>query len=103
MNVYSESWKGKASLAAAFWIVYIVSGFLLGTVLSFIIAKASPAVSLSFRQGLMLALLLPYTLFATICVWRCGKNSWVGWSILSKIVVIIGLFNGLYALIDLFR
>lgn len=102
MDMFGKSWRGEASLSTAFWIVYVVAGAILWLIVNFIVNSAAPGAVFIFKQSLCLLFLFPYTLFSTICVWRCGKNSHIIWSILSKIVVILALIYSVLAIVTLF-
>lgn len=102
MDVFAQSWQGKASLSTAFWWVYVVVSIILWLIISFIVNSAAPSASMLFKQNLIFLFLFPYTLFSAICVWRCGKNSTTLWSILSKIVVIFGVVFSLLSIVVFF-
>lgn len=102
-NLFARSFKGKASLALAFWIVYVLIGFVLWLILGLIIGMAAPNMSPMTMHNLTLALLLPYIIFAAICVWRCARNSWILWNILARIAVVLGVLNGIISIIQLVR
>ena len=76
MNLIADFWRGRRSLAAAFWLVYV-----LGSLVSF-------KVLLPFADGLgrashtgtawlaIAAVILVYQVFALVSVWRCAG----GWA-----------------------
>lgn len=102
MNIFENSWKGQASLSEAFWLVCVATWLVMSIILSMVISLAAPAVHPLVRQNLLLVFMLPYTLFAGICVWRCGKNAWIGWSIATKILVIFAFLISIFAVVQLF-
>jgi len=100
MSLFVQSWKGQASLAKAFWLVYVVIGLVIGIIVGILVYKMSHA-SPEYQQNLSRAIMFPYTLFASICVWRCGKNSMMLWNILAKIIVVLGILGGLYSIFEI--
>ena len=105
MNLFVQAWRGEASLAKAFWIVFVVVGTVLNLICSLIVRgllDSSPA-TLKAAIIILSIIIFLYTLFSAICVWRCGKNSTSFWSILSKAVVAIAVVFNLVALIINFR
>lgn len=96
-NLFVRAWRGEASLAAAFWLVYFVFSIILAILLVVIFKAINP---LFMDMNLIKAIMLPYTIYGAICVWRCGKNSMILWNILSKIAVILGVLGGCYALLQ---
>jgi hypothetical protein len=104
LRLLERSWKGQASLAAAFWLVYIVFSTVIFLILSVIFSLFVP----NFFTGEVFnqyapsikAIMLPYMLFSAVCVWRCAKNSWLLWNILARIIVVLAVIFGF---INLFR
>lgn len=101
LAMFKQAWKGEASLAKAFWLIYVVIGILLGMLITLVIKMSVENFDYIVYNNLIMAIGLPYTLYSAISVWRCGKNSWVVWSILSKIVVVLGVLGSLMALVHL--
>ncbi|MFZ2315812.1 MAG: hypothetical protein WAW86_09180 [Gammaproteobacteria bacterium] len=115
LSLFKRAWKGEASLAAAFWIIHVLIGsIVLQSIISWAISYFMPELAVSsmnvstaadaqaamFNKHafMMLAICFPYTIYSAICVWRCGKNSWKLWSILSKIIVILSVISGLLSI-----
>lgn len=103
-NLFVRSWKGQASLAAAFWIIYFVALVVLSLILFYIITAIHPPLRTSPIVGAIIStIIFPYLIYAAICVWRCAKNAQVIWKILARIVVILGVLNSVYNIVILFR
>src|SRR5437879_3342395 len=100
MNIFVNCWRGKAPLWKAFWVVGFLFSLILDLILIAILHFAAPDIDVVTRNHWLVLLMFPYNLFVTICVWRCGKNSAVVWSILSKIVVVLGLLT---SILDIYR
>jgi hypothetical protein len=102
MNVFTQSYRGEASLAKAFWIVYVFVSIVLNLIAHFILnnfLSSEPAVFKAISIVLN-CLILFYTFFAFICVWRCGKNSTPFWNVVSKIAIILGLAMSVFYVIN---
>lgn len=95
-NLFVRAWKGEASLAAAFWLVYVVFTFLLEIIVVIVLSFTVPNFSYLTHAPVVMAIVSPYILYAAICVWRCGKNSSAIWRILSRIVVVIAVIGAIY-------
>lgn len=96
MDLFAKSWKGEASLAKAFWLVYVLGIIIIGIIITILISLVIPHLNYLTHNNLVMTILFPYTLFSSICVWRCAKNSSVFWRILAKIIVILGIISGLF-------
>lgn len=100
LKLFERSWKGEASLAAAFWLVYfigsIVIGIILAIIFSFFIPNFSSPEVVGYYSHVIKAIMFPYTLFSAICVWRCAKNSWIVWNILARIIAVLAILSGIY-------
>lgn len=99
-KLFERSWKGQASLAAAFWIVYfvcsIVIGLILGIIFSFVVPNFSnPDVYMQYVYTIK-AIMFPYILFSAICIWRCAKNSWIVWNVLARIIAVLAVLGSAY-------
>jgi hypothetical protein len=104
LKLFERSWKGEASLAAAFWLVYFVFSIIIGFIIAFIFAMmvpnfSNPEIYVQYTP-LIKAILFPYTLFSAICVWRCAKNSWILWNVLARIIIVLAILGGIYALLQ---
>jgi hypothetical protein len=87
LAMFKQAWKGETSLGTAFWLVYLVMGALLSFLIGYIVQSVSPNSDYYFARSLTTTIALPYTLFSAVCVWRCGKNSWIVWNVLTKVIV----------------
>ena len=85
-NIFRRAWKGQERLWKAYW------GHLwLGTFIASSAAIILLPIAALFDISLLITLIpvLPYTAFATVCVWRCAFNSdWRGWGYLARIQLI---------------
>lgn len=90
-------WKGQASLVSAYWLLWILGGALFYLSLLLLIkSQASQAIFVS-----VVFVWFAYIAFSGVSVWRCAWNSsWKGWGYLARVIVIIGVFNALNALVE---
>ena len=90
-NLFIKCWKGEASLAEAYWKVSVLFGLLLTILILTFSVCFFPISDIinenSSYPNVIEAILLPYSLFCTICVWKCGKNSTPVLRILACIVL----------------
>lgn len=98
MDIFTRSWKGEASLAAAFWLVYFLFGIILAIIVTLIFKVTVADFNYTQYQGIIAAVCFPYTLFSVICVWRCARNSSTLWRVLARIIVILAIIFGIYNL-----
>ena len=103
LGIFRDSWQGKASLAKAFWLVYFVFGIIINLIVLALLSATMPGFNYEANSNLLMSIVFPYTLFSAICVWRCGKNSYILWNVLAKVVVVLALLGGLLALIHVIR
>lgn len=100
LKLFIRGWKGEASLAAAFWLIYflgsIVIGILLTLLFSFFIPSFSSPEVIGQYSYIIKAIMFPYTLFSAICVWRCAKNSSIIWNVLARIIAVLAILFGIY-------
>ena len=88
-------WEGQASLASAYWLLWIL-GIILVSLPAYFLFKnqAGPVIVVIF-----LFVYLTYVVFAGVSVWRCAWNTrWKGWGYLARIHVLfwcIAQFAGL--------
>lgn len=94
-NIFARAWQGRASLATAFWIIWFLFSIILGFIIIIILSAIDPNFNFMFQNYKTNAILFPYTLFAAVCVWRCGKNSVGIWRILSRIIMVLAVVGGL--------
>lgn len=95
MDLFVKSWRGEASLAKAFWLVFILLWIILFWIISLIVSKINPHYDFFLHGSLIGSILFPYTLFSSICVWRCGQNSKMIWKVLTRIIVMLFVIFGL--------
>jgi hypothetical protein len=96
LKLFKQSWAGEAPLAKVFWIVYVLFGLIVIFTIDllidiFVSGSFTPFYIHNKYTDMIITLFFPYLLFSSMCVWICGKNSWIEWNILSKISVIIPL------------
>lgn len=105
IDFFVRCWKGQESLAKAYWLLAVLFGLLLVTLIIIIFSFFLPVSEIlssenPFYQRLITAIMLPFTIFSTVCVWRCGRNSTFIWRLLSRILVILAIIDGAFALIQ---
>lgn len=101
MGLFVRSWKGEASLAAAFWLVYFVFGIVIAIIITLIFSLVLPDFSYTKYHNQIMSIQFPYTLFSAICVWRCARNSIFIWRLLARIVVVLGVIGGIFNIVHL--
>ena len=102
-RIFRQCWLGEASLAKAFWVVYVLYNLILITIIDFIIdyfvaGSFTPFYIHNRFLDMIITLAFPYLFISAMCVWVSGKNSARVWNILSKIVVLIPLIIGSFHL-----
>jgi len=110
INIFSlliECISGQASLKKAFWIVYVLFGCIQFVIIEciFHFYFSGSFVTFEYHNQMtdqFITLAFPYLFISSMCVWVCGKNSWIEWNILSKCIVIIPLTLGAFHLTRLF-
>lgn len=102
-NLFAQCWKGEASLAKAFWIVYLLFGILLRILIAVVLMMVVENYSYVNYQQLITAIKFPYTLFSIICVWRCAKNSFILWNLLARLIVILFFLISIIHVLGLVR
>lgn len=96
-NLFVRAWKGQASLAAAFWIVYFIVTIILYLITTAIVGAIWPNLRTSPILGpLAGTIVFPYVIYAVISVWRCSNNSHIVWKILARIVVVLAILGGIF-------
>lgn len=95
--MFKQAWNGTASLAKAFWLIYFLFGIIISIIVSIIALKLSN--NQANVYNLTIAIVLPYTLFSAICVWRCAKNAWILWNILARLIAILAVIGGVVGLL----
>lgn len=99
--------SGQASLFKAFWIVYVLFGCIQLIIIEciFHFYRATSYVTFEYHNQLtdqFITMAFPYLFLSSMCVWVCGKNSWIEWNILSKCIVVIPLTLGAFHLTSLY-
>lgn len=103
-NLFVRSWKGQASLSAAFWLIFFIGVIVLTYLLLYIIIAIRPEMRGSPVTGSIVStIVFPYLIYAAISVWRCAKGAHVIWKVLARIVVVLSVLNSLYNIFLLFR
>lgn len=104
LKLFERSWKGEASLAAAFWLVYflgsIVIAIILSIIFSYTVVDFRNPEMMPYYSTVIKAIMFPYTLFSAICVWRCAKNSWILWNVLARIIAVLSIVFGIYYILS---
>lgn len=105
-KLFVQGWKGETSLAKAFWLIYILFGIIIAIIITLPFAlltpdfMQSPAAQLHYSP-IIRTIYLPYSIYAAICVWRCGVKSNLFWKIVSRILVILSIALGLLQVVQL--
>jgi len=105
-KIFIESWKGKVSLAKAFWIIYVLVFILLVITISIILLF----VYLSFPKlmeypNLYMAQIIlpfPYLIYAAVCVWRCSNNATYLWKYLARTTILLHVLNTIILIVQVF-
>lgn len=95
-NLFARAWQGKASLAAAFWIIWFLGTIILSIIIVIVLSAIDPNFNFVLQSFKTYSILFPYTVFAAICVWRCGRNSIGIWRFLSRLLMIFAVIGGLF-------
>lgn len=103
LSIFKDSWNGNAHLWKAFWLVYFVFGIIISLIVAAILSVTVAGFSYATHNNLLMTIVLPYTIYSAICVWRCGKNSLMVWNVLSKIVVVLAVISGFIGLLQVIR
>lgn len=103
MNILLKSWRGEASLAQAFWLVYIFFRLIVLIVIYITLSLILPNFDFILNNDLAMAILFPFTLFSAICVWRCSKKSDFIWRTIARALVLVDVISGLFHIVQLFR
>lgn len=70
-------WRGEKPLWKSFWLIWLIGGFINYNVSCFIASQFTLAGPIgAYILGLIL--ILPYTVFAFVSVWRSAKNTVLG-------------------------
>jgi hypothetical protein len=96
LKLFKQCWRGEAPLGKIFWIIFVLNNLIIITLMDllvdyFVAGEFTPFYIHNQFFDLIVTLSFPYLFFSAMCVWISGKNSSIGWSILSKIIVIIPL------------
>lgn len=94
-NLFVRAWKGEASLAAAFWLIYFLFGIILAIIVAIIFKVSIHDYQYQNYSRLIAAICFPYTLYSIVCVWRCAKNSNAFWRIVARILMVLALLFGI--------
>jgi hypothetical protein len=77
-------WKGRASLASAYWLVGVI-GFWVVYGALFLIAG-----NIRFLMPVATVAFIAYLVFAWVSIWRCAWNSsWWGWGYVARAQVVV--------------
>jgi hypothetical protein len=107
LKLFLRCLNGEATLFQAFWIVYVLFGCIQFILLQFIFQHylSGSYVYLNVNNELtdkFITFAFPYLFFSSLCVWSCGKNSWIEWNISSKVIVAIPVLVGSFHLTNVF-
>lgn len=106
-HLFSWCLLGEAPLYIAFWVVYVLFGCIQFVILECIFHYYLANAFVTFEYhgytfDRFVTMGFPYLFISSMCVWICGKNSWIEWNILSKCIVIIPLTLGAFHLTSIF-
>jgi hypothetical protein len=83
-------WQGRASLASAYWLIGVLGGIVVSTLLTL----AVTLVDSTLVHLLVLLAWITYDIFALVSIWRCAWNtSWKGWGYMARAVVLLGVLG----------
>ena len=88
-------WKGKASLASAYWILGFLGNLVLTVIYRLIAVQES-----SLLNSIFLLISTIYSVFTCISIWRCAWNtSWKGWGYIARAFIAIGAIGAVAGLL----
>jgi hypothetical protein len=88
-------WKGKASLASAYWILGFLGNLVLTVIYKLIAVQES-----SLLNSIFLLISTTYSVFTCISIWRCAWNtSWKGWGYIARAFIAIGAIGAVAGLL----
>lgn len=98
---------GEAPLRKAFWVVYVLFGLIQLAIIELIFNRYLTGSYITFAYhneitDKFITFAFPYLFFSSMCVWPCGKNSWIEWNILSKCVIAVPLTLSVFHLVNVF-
>ena len=110
LNIFKfflQSIKGETALWKSFWILYVLFGIIQLLLLEYFFNSyiAGSYITFDVHNYMMdkfITFAFPYLAFSSICVWACGKNSWIEWNLLSKCIIIIPVIFASFHLINIF-
>ena len=80
-------WEGKASLASAYWFIWVTGSFVFG-----ILVKLTETQGAQIIGEILFFVYIVYLVFAAVSVWRCAWNtSWKGWRYIARTIVALPL------------
>ncbi|OHB38404.1 MAG: hypothetical protein A2882_05210 [Phenylobacterium sp. RIFCSPHIGHO2_01_FULL_70_10] len=85
-----RAWRGQAPLAEVFWIHGVVHSLTLALIL-----LATIQAGLPWATAALLLLLVPYTAFAVVAIWRCAETGASGgdWAVIAQALSIAWMAN----------
>ena len=106
-KLFANCMAGETSLWTAFWVVYVLFGCIQLVIIECIFHYYLTGSFVTFEYhnqitDQFITMAFPYLFVSSMCVWTCGKNSWIEWNILSKCIVVIPLTLGAFHLTSLF-
>ena len=91
LELLKKSWRGEASLNAAFWVVFAFVNLLIITSLTVIFH--SYLQDYDYTKRIVNTILFPYMVFSAICVWRCEKDASEFFIAMTKSIVILSVIG----------
>jgi len=91
ISLFKRSWRGEATLAEAFWLVFTLINLLIILTATFVLFHYTHDYDSTRRMAN--TILFPYLIFSSTCVWRCEKNASEFFIVLSKAIVIMSVVS----------
>ncbi|VVC76926.1 hypothetical protein AQUSIP_22530 [Aquicella siphonis] len=107
VKIYKQCWIGEASLAQAFWLIYVLFTVIFIIIADFLVdilvaGSFTPFYVHNQYSDLIITITFPFLFVNAMCVWISGKNSSWKWSLISKVTVILPLIFGTFHITRLF-
>jgi hypothetical protein len=85
-----RAWRGQAPLAEVFWVHGVLHSLTLALIL-----LATIQAGLQWATAALLLLLVAYTAFAVVAIWRCAERQKAGgdWSLIAQALSIAWMVN----------
>jgi len=101
-NVFAQAWAGRAALWKAFWIIGVSGQIFVAVGTEFLLGFLPRSIleeSAMIWSGTSWSTYFAYSLFSSICIWRCASNASPAWRDLSIAAVAL---NGCFVAFGIF-